>query len=244
MSYRGKHRKVEERLRYGPRTAERPFSGGAGAWLRELSLIVVLALLISYVVKTFLVQAFYIPSDSMELTLLDGDRVVVNKLVPRIFEVNRGDIVVFTDPGGWLPQRPHAESNVVRDALTFIGVLPQDDGNHLIKRVIGVGGDIVTCCDDQGRVAVNGVSLDETYLAPGALPHRQPFTIKVPEGYLWLMGDNRSFSGDSRMHMGDAGGGSVSEENVVGVAFAVVWPPNRMGLLTNPSEVFEQVPAP
>lgn len=214
---------------------------GLLGWLREVGIVVGLALVISFLVKTFLLQAFYIPSESMEQTLLRGDRVIVNKIGAN--KVNRGDIVVFTDPGRWLGGHSGANESggIVNAVLTFIGVLPQDDGDHLIKRVIGVGGDEVACCDDAGRVTVNGIALDETYLAPGSVPHTIKFETTVPEGYLWVMGDNRSHSGDSRMHQGDPGGGAVSEKRVVGIAFIRVWPFDRFSLLKQPSDVFSAV---
>lgn len=201
------------------------------------------ALVISFLVKTFLLQAFYIPSESMEQTLLRGDRVIVNKLGAG--KVNRGDIVVFTDPGGWLGTGAVGGESpgIVNKLLAFIGVLPQDEGDHLIKRVIGVGGDTVECCDDAGRVTVNGVALNETYLAPGSVPHTIEFSTTVPEGYFWVMGDNRSHSGDSRMHMGDPGGGAISEKRIVGIAFVRVWPFDRWSVLKQPSEVFSAVDA-
>lgn len=201
------------------------------------------ALVISFLVKTFLLQAFYIPSESMEQTLLRGDRVIVNKLGAG--KVNRGDIVVFTDPGGWLGTGAGGGESpgIVNKLLAFIGVLPQDEGDHLIKRVIGVGGDTVECCDDAGRVTVNGVALNETYLAPGSVPHTIEFSTTVPEGYFWVMGDNRSHSGDSRMHTGDPGGGAISEKRIVGIAFVRVWPFDRWSVLKQPSEVFSAVDA-
>lgn len=177
----------------------------------------------------------------MEQTLLRGDRVIVNKLGAG--KVNRGDIVVFTDPGNWLGRGGDAgqSAGVFNRFLTFIGVLPQDEGDHLIKRVVGVGGDTVACCDEAGRVTVNGIALNETYLAPGSVPHTIEFETTVPEGYFWVMGDNRSHSGDSRMHMGDPGGGAISEKRVVGIAFLRVWPFDRWSVLERPDEVFSAV---
>lgn len=216
---------------------------GLIGWLREVGIVVGLALVISFLVKTFLVQAFYIPSESMEQTLLRGDRVIVNKLGAN--KVNRGDIVVFTDPGTWLGRGGANQDSggVLNKVLTFIGVLPEDEGDHLIKRVIGVGGDKIVCCDEAGRVTVNGLALNETYLAPGSVPHTIEFETTVPEGYFWVMGDNRSYSGDSRMHMGDPGGGAISQDNVVGIAFLRVWPFDRWAVLERPFEVFSAVEA-
>ncbi|HEY5515798.1 MAG TPA: signal peptidase I [Pengzhenrongella sp.] len=220
----------------------------SGSWLRETVFILVGALVLSWIIKSFLVQAFYIPSASMEDTLLIGDRVLVSKLVPGPFDVHRGDIVVFKDPGGWLPPTPPAERSALRDAittgLTDIGLLPQDSGEHLIKRVIGLPDDHVACCDSAGRVTVNGVGLDEPQLKPGSVPSEMPFAVIVPPGSLWVMGDNRQDSRDSRGHLGDPGGGSIPEANVVGVSFARVWPANRIALLRNPGATFAAVPDP
>ncbi|MDT0167006.1 signal peptidase I [Actinotalea sp. AC32] len=227
--------------------AEEPHHhGGLAAWLRETAIIVVSALVLSLVIKTFLVQAFFIPSGSMEETLLVGDRVLVSKLAPGPLDVSRGDVVVFKDPGGWLPDEPETPvapwRRVATDVLTYVGLLPQDSGEHLIKRVIGLEGDTVECCDEQGRVSVNGVPLDEPYLAPGAQPSELEFTTTVPEGHLWVMGDNRQHSQDSRYKQGNPGGGSIPAENLVGVAFVTVWPVDRWQVLRNPGSTFEDVP--
>jgi len=221
---------------------------GAGSWLRETVIILVGALILSFLIKTFLVQAFFIPSASMEDTLIKGDRVLVTKLAPGPFDLHRGDIVVFKDPGGWLPATPVVEQSALgkffTTALTDIGLLPQDSGEHLIKRIIGLPGDHVTCCDAAGRVTVNGVGIDEPQLKPGSLPSETPFDVTVPPASLWVMGDNRQNSRDSRGHLGDPGGGSIPEDNVVGVAFARVWPADRMALLRNPDAIFAKVPDP
>ncbi len=220
--------------------------GGIAAWLRETAVIVVSALVLSMLIKTFLVQSFFIPTGSMEQTLAVGDRVLVSKLAPGPLDVHRGDIVVFTDPGGWLQpgaQRPSAGvGGTVREVLTFVGLLPQDDGEHLIKRVIGLPGDTVACCDPQGRVSVNGVPLDEPYLYPGARPSEIEFSVLVPEGRLWVMGDNRQNSQDSRYKLGDPGGGTIPLDGVVGVAFVTLWPFDRAGALRNPGATFAAVP--
>lgn len=219
-----------------------------GSLLRETVIILVGALVLSLIIKTFLVQAFYIPSASMEDTLQIGDRVLVTKLAPEPFGLHRGDIVVFKDPGGWLPASLATAQSPLHKAfgsgLTFIGLLPQDSGEHLIKRLIGLPGDNVACCDTAGRVTVNGAGIDEPQLKPGSLPSETPFDITVPANSLWVMGDNRQNSRDSRGHLGDPGGGSIPEANVVGVAFARVWPANRMSVLRNPAAVFAKVPGP
>jgi signal peptidase I len=249
------------RLRVGPRHGSggrrgedhrprSPLRAALGA-VGEIVVVLGMALLLSLLIKTFLVQAFFIPSTSMENTLLVGDRVLVSKLTPGIFELHRGDVVVFKDPGGWLSAEeslpPDEQSGVgatVRNALSFVGLLPQDAGEHLIKRVIGEGGDHVQCCDAKGRVEVNGLPIDETaYLFPGAAPSEKPFDVRVPYGYLWVMGDNRPVSADSRLHRA-LNNGMVPVHDVVGKAFVIVWPFDRAGGLGIPASVFGRVPQP
>lgn len=207
------------------------------SFLRELPGIVITALVISVLIKTFLVQAFYIPSQSMESTLLVDDRVLVNKLVDKPDEVRRGDVVVFHDPGDWLSSGGVEGSSgirgVIRDALVFVGLAPAVGEEDLIKRVIGVGGDTVACCT-KGKLTINGVPIDEPYLRPGVKPSTEPFEVEVPEGKLWVMGDYRSLSQDSRAHQGQPGGGFVPVENVIGRAFTIVWPLGRAEILQRP----------
>jgi len=225
-----------------PQPRRRRGLGGFG----ETVLILALALVLSLLIKTFLVQAFSIPSASMEDTLLVGDRVLVSKLTPGPFDLHRGDVVVFKDPGGWLPPTTEESSglpHVVSSVLTFIGLMPADAGEHLIKRVIGLPGDIVVCCDAQHRLTVNGVPITEPYVRAGEAPSDQPFTATVRAGHLWVMGDNRSESLDSRFHP-ELDGGQVPIDNVVGKAFAKVWPLSRFGGVDEPSEVFAKVPDP
>lgn len=217
-----------------------------GTWLKETALIVVIALVLSFLVKTFLVQAFFIPSASMQDTLRIGDRILVNKAVGSD-DISRGDVVVFKDPGGWLPpmmEEPSAIKRFGKDALTAIGILPADAGEHLIKRVIGLPGDTVECCDAQGRIKVNGESIDEPYLKPGVSPSDIEFSVKVPDGSVWLMGDNRSNSRDSRAHIGLPGGGFVSLDHVLGRAFVIMWPYDHWTSLGHGSKAFDNVPAP
>ncbi len=216
-------------------------SGLAALWaaVREVAVVVVLALALATLVRVFLVQAFLIPSGSMENTLLIGDRVLVSKLTTRFGEVQRGDVVVFSDPGGWLgppAPGPGGVRGALIDGLQFVGVLPSDSEGHLIKRVIAVGGDRVSCCDAQGRLRVNGTPVDESaVLKPRVDPSDQEFEVRVPKGSFWVMGDNRPNSGDSRVH------GAVPAESVVGRAAVVVWPPPDWGLIDRP-EAYAEIP--
>nr|WP_281496831.1 signal peptidase I [Ornithinimicrobium sp. F0845] len=210
-------------------------------------LIGVTALVISFLIKTFLVQAFWIPSGSMESTLVYGDRVLVSKIQAGPMSVERGDIIVFEDPGGWLPHGPESDRGPVMETLLsvakFVGVAPEGESNHLIKRVIGVGGDHVVCCDDNMRITVNGEPLEETYLYAGDEPSLENFDIVVPEDHYWMMGDHRSYSRDSRAHDDGSGtAGSIPADRVVGQAFALVWPLDRFEVFTNPGDVFGSVP--
>ena len=225
----------------GPRRPRNPVLG----FLREVGIILLSAIALSLIVKTFLAQAFFIPSASMHDTLLEGDRVLVSKLVPGPLDVHRGDIVVFADPGGWLPPGEVADTNIVQKALITIGLMPQQSEDHLIKRVIGLPGDHVYSAGDGSPLQVNGEPIDETsYLAPGSSPSEIAFDITVPADSLWVMGDNRQSSADSRYHMGEAGGGSIPMSDVVGTAFVKLWPLDRIGLLRNPGDVFADVPDP
>jgi signal peptidase I len=227
---------------------------GVGAMLgaagRELVIVVGMALVLSFVVKTWLLQAFYIPSGSMEDTLVLNDRVIVSKLTPGPFDLKRGDIVVFSDPGDWLdavPQEEHGPAvTAIRNGLMFVGLLPDDSENHLIKRVIGLPGDHVVCCDEGERLTVNGAPLVEPYLKPGDAPSNQEFDIRVPEGSVWVMGDHRSDSSDSRFHdpSGTGADGSVPQSLVVGRAVALVWPLDHLAWLSNPRATFAKVPNP
>jgi signal peptidase I len=218
--------------------------------LRESTIVIVLALLLSLIVKTWLMQAFYIPSESMENTLLKGDRVIVNKLVPSPVGLKRGDVIVFEDPDHWLPPPAPVQRTplaaAVQSTLTFVGLLPSDEGNHLIKRVIGLPGDHVVCCDSNERITVNGLRLIEPYLFPGDAPSNQLFDITVPPGRVWVMGDHRSESADSRPHDQGSGGkkGSVPESLIVGRAITVVWPLQHWAWLANPGDTFAFVPDP
>ncbi|MEE1931136.1 signal peptidase I [Streptomyces sp. TRM 70351] len=203
---------------------------------KELPLLLGIALVLALLIKTFLLQAFSIPSDSMQNTLQRGDRVLVDKLTPWFGgEPERGEVVVFEDPGSWLGPVT-AEPNAVQRALSFIGLMPSADEQNLIKRVVGVEGDRLECRRD-GQVTVNGETLDESaYLFPGNTPcGDRPFgPLTVPEDHVWVMGDHRQNSEDSRYHTGEPGGGAVPVDKVVGRAVVRAWPVDRWGTLPVP----------
>lgn len=235
-----------------PRETPRSFGASLLAGLREIVIVVVLAMVLSFVVKTWLFQAFYIPSGSMEDTLVPDDRVIVSKLTPGPFELRRGDVVVFEDPGKPRPWLQGAQYNPpstfggpLHGLLVFVGLLPEDSENHLIKRVIGLPGDHVQA-DGKGKIKVNGVAITEPYIKPGDDPSDQPFDIVVPPDSVWVMGDHRSDSADSRAHDDDSGGrdGSVPMSKIVGRALFVVWPIDHVTWLGVPARTFDKVPAP
>ncbi|MEI6216493.1 MAG: signal peptidase I [Actinomycetes bacterium] len=199
-----------------------------GSLLRELPIIVVAALVVSVLVKTFLVHFFFIPSGSMENTLQVGDRIAVNKLASYFSDIKRGEVVVFHDPANWLGAVP-AETGpkaleVVKSGLVAVGILPDPAKQYLIKRVIGVGGDHVVCCDAKGRLQINGTSVNEPYIFAGNKPSESNFNVTVPKGFIWVMGDHRGASADSRFHTDDIHKGMVPLSDVVGRSEFVVWP--------------------
>ncbi len=215
---------------------EAPAAKRRSFW-RELPLLVVVALILALLVKAFVIQAFRIPSGSMEDTLLVGDRVLVNKIVYDFRGINRGDIVVFNGQGSWDPAAtPPPGAPVPRfyhDVLRFVGL--ESDGTDYIKRVIGLPGDRVRCCDADRRITVDGVALNENgYLYPGSNPSLQQFNIVVPPDRVWVMGDHRADSADSRYHMQAPGSGTIPTDEIVGRAFIVIWPPSQLETLPIP----------
>src|ERR1700730_2938493 len=205
---------------------------------REFPILVAIALVLAVVIKTYAVQAFFIPSGSMENTLKLNDRVLANKLVYDVRGIHRGDIVVFNGDGSWDPGTPPRDTNfVVKFAQGFASMFGfGHPGDILIKRVIGLPGDKVACCDAQGRVTVNGVPLTEqSYLYPGDAPSEIRFNIVVQPGRLWVMGDHRLISDDSRNHLGLPGGGTVPENAGMGRAFLIIWPISRWRILPIPA---------
>lgn len=226
----GRHRRI---------MPDRPF------W-QELPLLIVIALVAAFLLKTFVVQVFFIPSISMENTLLVQDRVLVDKVTGHVRDIHRGDIVVFDANGVLTEVAPSAaadDGNVVTRSLRSFGGalgLAQSNQTDYIKRVIGLPGDRVACCDASGRMTVNGVALDEgSYLYPGDVPSTTNFDVIVPADRLWVMGDHRSQSADSRSRMGSPGGGFVPIDRLVGRAVVRSWPLDRIGTLPVP-DTFNQ----
>lgn len=223
-----------------------------GLLLRDILVIVAIALAVSFLVKTFLVRSFYIPSGSMERTLLKDDRILVDQLTPRFGDYARGDVVVFRDPGGWLPTTVEpARPPLVEGmdwVLSVVGLSAPDSKDHLIKRIIGTPGDHVVCCNAVGQITVNDVPIDESpyvSLADGqSAPQEVPFDVTVPENSLWVLGDNRDHSRDSRYNQDQPSQGFVPVDNVVGRAFLITWPLDRFGLIDFHHDVFAGVPAP
>jgi signal peptidase I len=243
-----------EKAEAEPGPADAKVSGGKRnrSFWRELPVLIVVALAIALLIKTFVVQAFYIPSSSMEDTLLIGDKVLVNKVVYHLRPIKAGDVIVFDGAGSWNPvpaaQPPSSDPIVRLYHATLVPLFHSIGGlfgtapgqTDYIKRVIGVPGDHVACCNAQGDVTVNGVALHEKgYLYPGAQPSEIRFSDIVPRGRLWVMGDNRLVSDDSRLHRDDPGNGTIPENEVIGRAFMIVWPPSRWTILQVPS-TFEQ----
>ena len=212
--------------------------------LAETVIIIVVALAAAVLIRLFLVQAFYVPSGSMENTLLPSDRIVASKITTHFSGVQRGQVVVFKDPGGWLPApapAPGGVSGAIRGLFTFIGLLPADSGNDLVKRVIGVGGDRIVCCDKDGHIQLNGKSLIEPYIKPGDTTDQVLFDVVVPKDSVFVMGDNRSNSRDSRYHLRVNDGG-VPVKDVVGNVFVTVWPLSRFEFMSIP-DTFSDIPA-
>ncbi|MFH7596651.1 signal peptidase I [Streptomyces racemochromogenes] len=218
---------------------------------KELPLLIGIALVLALLIKTFLVQAFSIPSDSMQNTLQRGDRVLVDKLTPWFgSEPERGEVVVFHDPAQWLAGEATPEPNVVQKVLSWIGLMPSAEEKDLIKRTIAIGGDTVEC-KQGGPVIVNGKPLDEPYIFPGNTPcDDKPFgPLTVPKGKIWVMGDHRQDSQDSRYHMQDSTQGFVPVDDVVGRAVVIAWPVTRWATLPIPDTfdqkgIDKQLPAP
>lgn len=206
-------------------------------FLQEFPVLVVVALVVSLFIKTFVVQFFYIPSGSMENTLQIDDRVAVNRIPFIANDINRGDVVVFRDPDNWLPTADLGDSPFViaklKSALVAVGVLPNPAKQYLVKRVVGVAGDRVICCTNTGKITVNGKEMNEPYVFAGNVPSDTNFDVTVPKGKLWVMGDHRGASSDSRFHQDDINKGFVPVDRVTGRVLAVIWPIKNLSLVPN-----------
>ncbi len=235
-----------------PEATIQPRRRGWLVFLRDVIVIILIAVLVSLVVKTFLVRSFYIPSGSMEDTLHIKDRILVDEITPRFGGYDRGDIVVFQDPGGWLPPSTEpARPPIVEGVewvLSLVGLAAPDSDDHLVKRIVGLPGDHVVCCNALGQITVNDVPIDESaYIklpAGESAASGDAFDVVVPDGSLWVLGDNRYRSKDSRYNTDQPGKGFVPLDNLVGRAFLVTWPFDRFGLLDFHHDVFAGVPDP
>ena len=212
-----------------------------GSVLREFPILVIVALAVSLLIKTLLVQFFFIPSGSMENTLQIQDRVAVNKLPFISKNVNRGDVVVFRDPANWLPEPYSGDENrivaKIKEGLVLVGVLPNPAKQYLVKRVIGVAGDRVICCSKSGKLTINGKQATEPYIFAGNKVSEMDFNITVPEDKIWVMGDHRSASADSRYHQDDVNNGFVPVSRITGRAYAIIWPIKNIGIISSQNPI-------
>ena len=207
-----------------------------GSLLKEFPILVVVALIVSLLIKTFLVQFFYIPSGSMENTLQIKDRVAVNKIPFISRTIHRGDIVVFRDPANWLSEPFASESPIIiekiREGLVAVGILPNPTKQYLVKRVVGIGGDRVICCSKSKKLTVNGEESIEPYIFEGNDPSDMNFDVTVPVGKIWVMGDHRGASADSRYHQDDINKGMVPLNRLTGRVVAVIWPFKNLKIIS------------
>jgi signal peptidase I len=212
-----------------------------GSVLREFPILVIVALAVSLLIKTLLVQFFFIPSGSMENTLQIQDRVAVNKLPFISKNINRGDVVVFRDPANWLPEPYSGDENrivaKIKEGLVLVGVLPNPAKQYLVKRVIGVAGDRVICCSKSGKLTINGKEATEPYIYAGNKVSEMDFNITVPEDKIWVMGDHRSASADSRYHQDDVNNGFVPVSRITGRAYAIIWPIKNIGIISSQNPI-------
>ena len=213
-------------------------------WLDTLVTMVV-ALVIAVLVKTFLIQPFYIPSASMNPTLLEDDKIIVSKLSPGVFDLQRGDVIVFEDPDDWIPgdatENPTPRVRVMM-LLSMVGLAPDPSQDHLVKRLIGVAGDHIVCEDKGEALEVNGVTLEEPYINPGTAACQNAFDVTVPDGKVWVMGDNRYASADSAWHDYRGESGFVDESDITGRAEVIFWPASSWHRLDDGRESFADVP--
>ena len=236
-----RRKKEKQALTLKQAQAEGRVSEWAWTQVRETGTIILYALIIAFVIKTFLIRGFYIPSGSMENTLQVNDRVFINVAGSYFNDPKRGDVVVFKDSQGWIPSGQKS-SNPISDGLTFVGILPDTSSNYLVKRVIGLPGDTVES-DGSGKIKVNGVEITEPYLHPGSNPSDIPVKVTVPEGKYFMMGDHRDNSADSRFHIAD-GHAFIPRDDIAGTVFVIAWPLNHFGMLDDEKKVFDSVPNP
>lgn len=218
------------------------------AFLLDIIGVIGFALVLSLLIKAFVIRSFYIPSESMQSTLQVNDRIVVSEFYPELIALERGDIVVFRDPGGWLSAIDDEVTPWHTQAWDWLlgtfGITAPDSDQHLVKRVIGLPGDKVVCCDAENRITINGKPIVEPYVIEGANPSDMTFDVTVPSDSFWVMGDNRSNSADSRFHMTLPSKGFVGKEFVVGKAFVLSWPFERFSWLGNYPDVFKDLTVP
>lgn len=219
---------------------------GIGKTILEYALTIVIALVVAVLIKTFLVQPFFIPSASMRPTLVENDKILVSKLHPGILDIERGDIIVFEDPDNWVGADPNAQLTPRQQfarVLSYVGLAPDPSENHLVKRLIGKPGDRVTCTVRGGPMSVNGVELDEPYINPDSGACQTTFDVRVPAGKLWVMGDNRFSSADSAFHYSQGGNPYVDQQLVTGRAVVIFLPVDRWRILDDGRATFSDVPA-
>jgi signal peptidase I len=213
-----------------------------GSLFREIPVLVILALVVSLFIKSFLVQFFYIPSGSMENTLQIRDRVAVNRLPFIGNDIHRGDVVVFRDPAGWLPEITSTSDNKIistlRDGLVLVGIIPNPAKQYLVKRVIGIAGDQVIAKNKV--LTINGKPTSEPYIFAGNSASDTDFNITVPKDKVWVMGDHRGASGDSRVHQDDINNGMVPVDRITGQVFAKMWPLSRIGLVPSQNPILSK----
>ncbi|MEN9993058.1 MAG: hypothetical protein RLY83_628 [Actinomycetota bacterium] len=217
------------------------------AFLIDTLSVIFTAMILALVIKSFLLRSFFIPSGSMLETLQINDRIFVNELVPTLVAAERGDVVVFKDPGGWLSSAPEASTKPAFEQgvdffLSAFGLIAPDSSQHLVKRVIGKPGDRVVCCSPSGKIMINGIAIQEPYVSPGSNPSDKTFDVTVPADSYWVMGDNRGNSEDSRFHGDLPSKGFVNKKFIVGRAFVVSWPQTHWKWLDNYPNVFKAVP--
>lgn len=228
-----------ENSRPAPRRRRWAFLGGIG----EVLLVLVLALVISTLLRQFILQVYSIPSASMATTLQVGDRILVNRVPVLGKKVERGDVIVFQDQQGWMEDIPESDIPFIRSVGEFLGIVPSDGKQVIVKRVIGIGGDTVSCCSAEGNLRVNGQAIDEkAYLDQGIAPATEEFTVTVPEGKFWVMGDNRPASADSLYHLPE-GTEFIDSSAVIGRVQWVIWPFSNWSSVPH-REAFSDVPDP